>query len=46
MKRDEILFKPKVEDLENLHGIPWTFVKVMDKKFASLSANIKCMNES
>ncbi len=33
MKWDEILLKPKVLDWENLHWIPSTFVKVMDKVF-------------
>ncbi len=30
-KWDEISLKPKVYDCENLHRIPWTFIKVMDE---------------
>ncbi len=44
-KQDEILLKLKVLELENLHGIPFTFVKLWTK-VAQLSAIFKCMNES
>jgi len=37
MKWDEILLKPKVWDLENLHGILWTFIKVIDESWPTFS---------
>ncbi len=36
-KQDKIVLKLKVYDWENLHVIPWTFVKVMDESYPTFS---------
>ena len=37
IKWDKILLKPKVYDRENLHGVPYTFIKVIEESWPTFS---------